>query len=57
MTYRAYEFVLNSKHDEYQRRLASIAYKFLDKKIGSGVRENANEMLAEEICKPLIKKC
>ena len=32
----AYEIAINPKHDGYQRGLASIVYKFLDKKTGSG---------------------
>ena len=31
-----------------------MVYKFLDKKIGSGV--NVNEVLAQELHKPVIKK-
>ena len=36
------------------RALASIAYKFFDKKTGSGV--SINEQLAKELHKPVIKK-
>ena len=36
------------------RALASIAYKFFDKKTGSGV--STNEQLAKELHKPVIKK-
>ena len=38
---------------EYQRALASMVYKFFDKKTRSGV--NINEQLAEELHKPVTK--
>ena len=37
---KAYETSVNSKYYEYQRRLASMVYKFLDKKTGLGARVN-----------------
>ena len=40
--------------DVYQRALASMAHKFLDKKTGSEI--SVNEQLAEKIHKPVIKK-
>ena len=33
---RAYEIATNPKYDRYRRGLASMVYKFFDKKIGSG---------------------
>ena len=39
---------------EYQRALASMVYKFFDKKTRSGI--NANEQLAEELHKPVTKR-
>ena len=30
---KAYEIARNHKYDEYQRTLASMVYKFLDKKV------------------------
>ena len=37
---RAYEIASNPKYDGYQRGLASMVYKFLDKKtVGSGFRK------------------
>ena len=33
---RAYEIAMNPKYDGYQKGLASMVYKFFDKKIGSG---------------------
>ena len=51
---RAYEIATNRNCDEYQRVLASMAYKFFDKKAGLGV--NVNEQLAKELHKLVIKK-
>ena len=54
----------NPKYDRYQRGLASMVYKFFDKKsAGSGVNTHANnerpldlatEILAEELHKPIF---
>ena len=49
---RVYEIARNRNYDENQRALASIVYKFFDKKSGSGI--SANEQLAEELQKPVI---
>ena len=35
-----YEIVINPEYGGYQRRLASIVYKFFDKKTGSGASAN-----------------
>ena len=45
-------------YEGYQRGLASMVYKFLDKKTkGSGVKSiPQNEQLAKEIHKPIIKR-
>ena len=40
--------------DGYQKALASMVYRFFDKKTGSGL--SVNEQLAEELHKPVIKK-
>ena len=49
----------NPKHDGYQRGLASMVYKFFDKKSkGSGVATNEikqNLQLAKELHKPIIR--
>ena len=50
---KAYEIATNRGYDGFQRALASMVYKFLDKKIGSGI--SANEQLAEELHNPVIK--
>ena len=51
---RAYEIAINPKYDGYQRGLASMVYKFFDKK--TELRVSLNEELAKELDKPLIKK-
>ena len=51
---RAFEIASDSKYDGYQRCLASMVYKFFDKKSsGSGIN---NVKLANELHKPVIKK-
>ena len=55
----AFSIAKNLKHDVYQRGLASMIYKFFDKKSsGSGVNIplESNEKLAEELHKPIISK-
>ena len=54
----AFEFASDLKHDWYQRGLASMVYKFFDKKSqGSGLaNNNQNIQLANELHKPIIKK-
>ena len=51
---RAYDNAKNCGYDGYQGALASMIYKFFDKKTGSGM--NINEQLAEELHKPVIKE-
>ena len=52
----AFKIASDPKYDSYQRGLASIVYKFFDKKSnGSGVNE-PNYQLADELHKPIIKK-
>ena len=55
---KAFNIAKNPKDDGYQRGLASIVYKFFDKKSkGSGVNIplEFNEQLAEELHKPIIR--
>ena len=47
---RAYEIAGNQKYDEYQRALASMVYRFFDKKTRLGM--SVNEQLDEELHKP-----
>ena len=65
---KAYNIASNPEYDGYQRRLASIVYKFFDKKstegpsslerMGSGVNtvKLSSSILADELHKPVIKK-
>ena len=56
---KAFNIAKNPKYDGYQRGLASMVYKFFDKKsTGSSVannRINQNLQLAKELHKPIIK--
>ena len=54
---KAFSTAENPKYDGYQRGLASMVYKFFDKKTsGSGVKSMSNQQLAEELHKPIITK-
>ena len=64
---KPFNIAKNPKYDGYQRGLASMVYKFFDKKtLGSGVTTLANksaiesipqnEQLTEELHKPIIRK-
>ena len=62
---KAFKIASNPKYDDYQRGLASMVYKFFDKKSkGSGIsaslaNKSANEpnyQLANELHKPTIRK-
>ena len=55
---KAFNIAKNPKYDGYQRGLASMVYKFFDKKSkGSGVNIplKFNEQLAEELHKPIFR--
>ena len=53
MTNRAYKIVINPKYNASWRGLASMVHKFFDEETGS--RANANEVLAQELYKLVIK--
>ena len=56
---KAFSTAKNPKHDGYQRGLASMVYKFFDKKsTGSGINIplEFDEQLAKELRKPIIRK-
>ena len=64
---KAFNIAKNPKYDGYQRGLASMVYKFFDKKSaslsdksvsGSGVNIplDFNKQLAKELHKPIIRK-
>ena len=54
---KAFKIASDPKYDGYQRVLASMVYKFFDKKSsGSGIINESNYQLANELHKPIIKK-
>ena len=54
---KAFNIAKNPKYDGYQRGLASMVYNFLDKKsTGSGIANEPNYQLANELQKPIIRK-
>ena len=54
---KAFKIVSDPKYDGYQRGLASMVYKFFDKKSkGSGIINEPNYQLANELHKPIIRK-
>ena len=56
---KVFNIAKNPKYDEYQRRFASMVYKYFDKKsTGSGVNIplEFNKELAKELHKPIIRK-
>ena len=58
---KAYHVASNPEYDGYRRGLASMVYKFFDKKsMGSGTAKSTVEpsslILADELHKPVIKK-
>ena len=54
---KEYNIASNPKYDDYQRGLASMVYKFFDKKsMGSGTAKSKSLILADELHKPVIKK-
>ena len=58
LKYKAFETANNPKYDGYQRGLASMVYKFFDKKSkGSGIKNETkeNQQLANELHKPVIR--
>ena len=54
---KAFKISSDQKYDGYQRGLASMVYKFFDKKSsGSGIVNKENIQLADELHKPIIRK-
>ena len=63
---KVYDIASNPEYDGYQRGLASIVYKFFDKKsMGSGIKKDTAEpsslegsslILTDELHRPVIKK-
>ena len=64
MSDKAYDIASNTKYNGYQRGLASMVYKFFDKKstagpsslerTGSGIASSS--ILADQLYKPIIRK-
>ena len=53
---KAFKIASNPKYDGYQRGLASIVYKFFDKKSKAcGIANEPNYQLANELGKPIIR--
>ena len=54
---KAFKIASDPKYDGYQRGLASMVYKFFDKKSkGSVITNESNYQLANELYKPIIRK-
>ena len=54
---KAFKIASDTKYDGYQRGFASMVYKFFDKKSsGSGIINESNYQLANELHKSIIKK-
>ena len=54
---KAFKIASDSKYDGYRRGLASMVYTFFDKKsTGSGIANESNYQLANELHKPIIRK-
>ena len=54
---KAFKIASDPKYVGYQRGLASMVYKFFDKKSsGSGIVNEPNYQLANEFHKPIIRK-
>ena len=54
---KAYDIASNPEYDGYQRGLASMVYKFFDKKsTGSEITRDSSSILADELHKPIFNK-
>ena len=54
---KAFKSASDPKYDDYQRGLASMVFKFFNKKSkGSGITNESYYQLANELHKPIIKK-
>ena len=57
LTDQVFKIANDPKYDGYQKGLASMVYKFFDKKSrGSGIANELNYQLANELHKPIIRK-
>ena len=54
---KAFKIANDPKYDGYQGDLASMVYTFFDKKSsGSGITNETNYQLADELHKPILRK-
>ena len=54
---KAFEIANNPNYGGFQRGLASMVYKFFDKKSkGAGIKSMSNQQLTNELLKPVIRK-
>ena len=55
---KAFIIASNPNYDGYQKGLASMAFKFFDKKSasGSGIKSMSDQQLADELHEPIIRK-
>ena len=57
LRHKAFNIAENPKYDGYQHGIASMVYKFFDKKLSGIKNENiSSKELAEELHKPIIRK-
>ena len=57
LRHKVFKIAINPKYDGYQRGLASMVYKFFDKKSkGSGITNEFNYQLANKLHKAIIQK-
>ena len=57
LKYKSFKIANNTNYDGYQRGLASIVYNFFDNKSkGSGIINEPNCQLADELHNPIIRK-
>ena len=59
MHYEAFNIAKDPKYDGYQKDLASMVYKFFDRKTAGGYVKNenmSNVELAEDLHKPIVRK-
>ena len=54
---KAFKIANDPKYDGYQRDLPSMVYTFFDKKSsGSGITNETNYQLVDELHKPILRK-
>ena len=54
---KAFKTQRNPKYEGYQRGLASVVFKFFDKKSkGTSIKSMQNQQLTDELHKPIIRK-